>query len=78
MCSTQLESNNNTSGVVGSHPKLQRSFLHREGGWYVEADKKLIGPFADKAEAQMALMYYKIRTCWPSAKQLREYARNGF
>jgi len=71
MCSTQVQASKE------SIAKLQRSFLHRDGSWYIEVDQQLVGPFTDKADAQMALMYYKMRTCWPNAKQLREYARNG-
>lgn len=53
-------------------------FCKQQGGWFVRnGDSEYIGPFADKADAQMALLYYAARLFWPSQKQLREFARSG-
>lgn len=58
---------------------VQQRFFKKREGWYVSIDdSKIAGPYADKADAQMALMYYNVRTLWPSAKQLREFVRQGF
>jgi len=57
---------------------LQRCFHKRKSGWFVQhSEQNSAGPFADKADAQMAMLYYSARTLWPSEKQLREFARNG-
>ena len=52
-------------------------FYQRKGEWFLTSDDGAdVGPFADKAEAQMALLYFVDRTQWPNAKQLREYIRH--
>lgn len=57
---------------------LQQRFYKRNGAWYVGChDQSAIGPFVDKADAQMALMYYTAMANWPTDKQLREFARTG-
>lgn len=53
-------------------------FCKKHGGWFVRhGDSELIGPFSDKADAQMALLYFSARLFWPNDKQLREFARHG-
>lgn len=32
-----------------------------------------MGPFNDKSEAQMAVLYFHQRTKWPNARQLRDF-----
>jgi len=57
---------------------LQQRFFKRDGTWYINIDEQNIaGPYPDKADAQMALMYFSARTLWPTDKQLREFARIG-
>ncbi|MGI9294193.1 MAG: DUF6316 family protein, partial [Pseudomonadales bacterium] len=49
-------------------------FLKRDDGWYYTTrENGDMGPYADKAEAQMALVYFIERTQWPDEKQLRAY-----
>lgn len=79
------ENSNNSSGLSPQHciasncerPLLDR-FCKRHGGWFIKhGDTEFAGPFADKADAQMALLYYSARQFWPNQKQLREFARRG-
>ncbi|NNC54918.1 MAG: hypothetical protein HKO07_04255 [Pseudomonadales bacterium] len=57
---------------------LSNRFCKKHGGWFVRhGDAELVGPFSDKADAQMALLYFSARLFWPSDKQLREFARHG-
>lgn len=70
---------NNVHHNRASSSSVQQRFFKKREGWYVSIDdSKIAGPYADKADAQMALMYYNVRTLWPSAKQLREFVRQGF
>ena len=63
---------------VLSGGSLRNKFLRKEGCWYVMAEANTVaGPFSDKAEAQIALAYFSTHKQWPSAKQLREFARCG-
>jgi len=48
-------------------------YYHEHGKWYLRANDGVIGPFNDKCEAQMALLYYQQRTRWPNARQLRDF-----
>jgi hypothetical protein len=55
---------------------LKNCFAIKNGAWFVtNANDEQAGPYSNKADAQMALVYYVARTCWPSAKQLREFTR---
>ena len=57
---------------------LKNCFSIKNGLWFVTNKRnEQARPFNDKSEAQMALLYYVGRTCWPSAKQLREFSRLG-
>lgn len=57
---------------------LKNCFSIKNGAWFVtNAENEQAGPFSNKADAQMALVFYVARTCWPSAKQLREFSRSG-
>lgn len=57
---------------------LKNCFSIKNGAWFVtNADNEQAGPFSNKSDAQMALVFYVARTCWPSAKQLREFSRSG-
>lgn len=49
------------------------SGLFRKGSnWFINADDDtVLGPYADKADAQMALLFYSERLRKPSEKQLR-------
>ena len=59
------------------NPSLQKCFFQKEGNWYIHMPEQDIGPYDDKADAQMALMYYSVRALWPSEKQLRSFTRHG-
>jgi hypothetical protein len=65
------------SGARPLNP-LKNCFSIKNGVWFVtNADNEQAGPYSNKSDAQMALVYYVAQTCWPSAKQLREFARGG-
>ncbi len=54
--------------------KRSNRFFRKEGAWFYQTREGVdMGPFADKSEAQMALVYFIERTTWPDAKQLRNY-----
>ncbi len=68
----------NESPKKSSRQHLKKCFSIKNGLWFVTNTKnEQAGPFSNKADAQMALLYYVGRTCWPSAKQLREFSRLG-
>ncbi len=49
-------------------------FYQKQGKWYFTTREGIdMGPYDDKAEVQMALMYFVERTQWPDNKQLRDY-----
>ncbi len=53
-------------------------FFKRGDGWYYTTRENIdMGPYADKAEAQMALVYFIERTQWPDEKQLRAYINSN-
>ncbi|MBT8149535.1 MAG: hypothetical protein HKO71_07110 [Pseudomonadales bacterium] len=57
---------------------VQQRFYLQNGAWFVKHnDQQAAGPFADKADAQMAMLYFSARAFWPNEKQLREFARSG-
>ncbi|MBT5293208.1 MAG: hypothetical protein HOO01_07065 [Cellvibrionales bacterium] len=63
---------------MSNRQHLKNCFAIKNGRWFVTNKRnEQAGPFNDKSEAQMALLYYVGRTCWPSAKQLREFTRLG-
>ena len=47
-------------------------FCERER-WYFRTHGNVMGPFGDKAEAQMAVLYFRQRLKWPSLRQLHEF-----
>lgn len=49
------------------------SYFNDRGRWYVRTADNLMGPFWDKAEAQMAVLYFQQRLKWPNARQLQEF-----
>ena len=68
----------NDSPRKSNRQHLKNCFSIRDGLWFVtNTQNEQAGPFSYKADAQMALLYYVGRTCWPSAKQLREFTRFG-
>lgn len=68
----------NDSPRKSNRQHLKNCFSIRDGLWFVtNTQNEQAGPFSNKADAQMALLYYVGRTCWPSAKQLREFTRFG-
>ena len=76
--SPPAKENTNLNLNLNRRPALQRCFHKSRGGWFVQhGEREKAGPFADKAEAQMAMLYYSARMFWPSEKQLREFARSG-
>ncbi|MBR9805166.1 hypothetical protein GYB62_01450 [bacterium] len=51
-------------------------FYQRDGQWFVSSDDNGdAGPFSNKAEAQLALVYFTQEDHWPSEKELRSYQR---
>lgn len=49
-------------------------YLHEDGKWYLRTEKGVKkGPYNDKGEAQMALLYFRQRTRWPTPRQLRDF-----
>lgn len=60
-----------------SRRPINSRFFRDQSGWFVNDSDCSHGPYADKAEAQTALMYYSLRTAWPTEKQLREFVRIG-
>ncbi|MFK8018908.1 MAG: DUF6316 family protein [Pseudomonadales bacterium] len=54
--------------------KRSNRFFRKDAAWFYQTREGVdMGPFADKAEAQMALVYFIERTTWPDPKQLRNY-----
>ncbi|MEM8496854.1 MAG: DUF6316 family protein [Pseudomonadota bacterium] len=65
-------SNSNKQPVVIY--KRSNRFFRKAGTWFYQTREGVdMGPFSDKAEAQMALVYFIERTEWPTAKQLRTF-----
>ena len=52
-------------------------YFSERGHWYFRSQGSVSGPFADKAEAQMAVLYFRQRLKWPSRHQLREFMDPG-
>lgn len=48
-------------------------YFSERGKWFFRAHDSVMGPFHDKAEAQMAVLYFRQRLKWPNAKQLQEF-----
>lgn len=72
------KTNEGDSPKTSSRQHLKKCFSIKNGSWFVtNTENEQAGPFSNKADAQMALLYYVGRTCWPSAKQLREFTRFG-
>lgn len=73
-----LSANQNNVNLKSVLPhSIQQCFYQKNGEWFIQMKQESIGPFADKSDAQMALMYYSVRTLWPDDKQLRCFARQG-
>ncbi len=54
--------------------KRSNRFFRKAGTWFYQTREGVdMGPFSDKAEAQMALVSFIERTEWPTAKQLRTF-----
>jgi hypothetical protein len=49
------------------------NYFHEDGKWYFRTQDGVMGPFNDKSEAQMAVLYFHQRTKWPNARQLRDF-----
>jgi len=67
--------NNNHKQHSSAHPSLKQCFFHNGGEWFIKVNSESIGPFLDKADAQMALLYFNVKAFWPSDKQLRSFVR---
>jgi len=63
--------------TANAEDSVQQCFCQKNGEWFVQMKQELIGPYADKTDAQMALMYYSVRALWPTEKELRCFARQG-
>jgi hypothetical protein len=48
-------------------------YFAERGRWYFRTHGNVMGPFADKAEAQMAVLYFRQRLKWPSQRQLQDF-----
>jgi hypothetical protein len=48
-------------------------YFAERGRWYFRTNGNVMGPFTDKAEAQMAVLYFRQRLKWPSLRQLHEF-----
>ncbi|MBP8926390.1 MAG: hypothetical protein KBG75_11070 [Pseudomonadales bacterium] len=58
-------------------PAPSESYFSDHGKWYFHTHDSVMGPFHDKAEAQMAVLYFRQRMKWPSARQLHEFMDVG-
>ena len=61
----------------GLSNNLFSRFTQKNGSWFITDSNGHIGPFNDKSEAQLALVYYSYRTTWPTAKELRAFTRSN-
>lgn len=52
-------------------------YFNDRGRWYYRTHDSVMGPFADRAEAQMAVLYFRQRMKWPSLRQLHEFMGGG-
>jgi hypothetical protein len=52
-------------------------YFAERGRWYFRTHGTVMGPFADKGEAQMAVLYFRQRAKWPSQQQLHEFMDGG-
>lgn len=48
-------------------------YFAERGRWYFRTHGNVMGPFADKAEAQMAVLYFRQRLRWPSQRELHAF-----
>lgn len=62
-----------TKQPVVIYKRSDRFFRQSDAWYYSTREGSKMGPFADKSEAQMALVYFIERTQWPDEKQLRNY-----
>lgn len=58
-------------------PAPPETYFSDHGKWYFHAHDSVMGPFRDKAEAQMAVLYFRQRMKWPNARQLHEFMDIG-
>ncbi len=72
-----LAASNNGNIKKHTDHLIQQCFFQQDGEWFIQMKREKVGPFGDKADAQMALMYYSIRALWPDDKQLRCFVREG-
>lgn len=65
--------NDSSSQPVVIYRRSDR-FFKKNGEWFYQTrEGQCVGPYADKAEAQMALVYFIEETNWPDQRQLRCY-----
>lgn len=58
------------------HTRSDR-FFQKDGSWYyITREGVDMGPYHDKAEAQLALAYFVERTQWPDPRELRRYLQD--
>ena len=48
-------------------------YFAERGRWYFRNHGNVMGPFADKTEAQMAVLFFRQRLKWPNLRQLHEF-----
>lgn len=58
-------------------PAPPETYFSDHGKWYFHTHDSVMGPFHDKAEAQMAVLYFRQRMKWPSSRQLHEFMDVG-
>lgn len=49
------------------------AYFSERGKWFFRGHDTVMGPFQDKVEAQMAVLYFQQRLKWPSHRQLHEF-----
>jgi hypothetical protein len=49
------------------------SYFSQRGKWFFRTHDGVMGPFHDRNEAQMAVLYFRQRLKWPNARQLHEF-----
>jgi hypothetical protein len=58
------------------HTRNDRFFRSGEKWFFHTREDVDIGPFDNKNQAQLALVYFIEHDCWPSARQMRAYVQN--
>lgn len=49
------------------------SYFNERGKWFLRTHDGIMGPFHDRAEAEMAVRYFRRHLKWPNVMQLHEF-----